>query len=86
MVKNLPLEDMEPLVESILPEVQHLLDTRRDLMPLSTFTRFDQEVHHVELLEVLSESPCQHRQSRTPRPRSIEVDLVSSRKRLRLSS
>lgn len=86
MVKNLPLEDMEPLVESILSDVQHLLDTRRDLMPLSTFTRFDQELHHVELLEVLSEAPSPYRQGRTPPPRSIEVDLVSSRKRLRLSS
>jgi hypothetical protein len=80
MVKNLPLEEMEPLVESILPDVQHLLHTRHDLMPLSTFARFDQEVHHMELLEVLPG------QGRAPRPRSIEVDLVSSRKRLRLSS
>jgi hypothetical protein len=86
MVKNLPLEDMEPLIESILPEVQYLLDTRRDLMPLSMFTRFDKEVHYMELLEVLSEAPYQYRQSRTLRPQSIEVDLVSLHKRLRLSS
>ncbi|PVH72530.1 hypothetical protein DL98DRAFT_610543, partial [Cadophora sp. DSE1049] len=86
MVKNLPLVDMEPFVESILPDVQRLLNTRRELMPLSTFARFDQEVHHVELLEVLSEEPRPHWQGRTPRPRSIEVNLVSSRKRLRLSS
>ncbi|PQE10507.1 hypothetical protein CJF31_00009237 [Rutstroemia sp. NJR-2017a BVV2] len=86
IVKNLPLEDMEPFVKSILPEVQHLLDTRRDLMPLSTFAQFHQEVHYVELLEVFSEALRPHQQGQTPRPRSIEVDLVSSRKRLRLLS
>jgi hypothetical protein len=41
MVKNLLLEEIRPLVESILPDIQHLLETRRDLMPLLTFTRFD---------------------------------------------
>ena len=83
MVKNLPLEDMEPFVESILPDVQHLLDTRRDLMPLTTFVRVDQEVQQMELLEILSVAK---QQDRNTRPRQIEIDLVSSRKRLKLLS
>jgi hypothetical protein len=73
-------------VESILPDVQRLLDTKRDLMPLSTFARFDQEVHHVELLKVFLEAPSLNRQGLIPRPQTIEVNLVSSRKRLRLSN
>jgi hypothetical protein len=41
IVKNLPLKEIEPLVENILLNVKHLLYTWRDLMPLSTFAWFN---------------------------------------------
>jgi len=70
-------------VESLLLDVQRLLDSERHPLPVSTLVRFDQDVHCVEVLEVFSEAP--NPQGRIRRPRTIEVDLHSSRKRRRSS-
>ena len=70
-------------MESLLLDVQRLLDSERHPLPVSTLVRFDQDVHCVEVLEVFSEAP--NPQGRIRRPRTIEVDLHSSRKRRRSS-
>lgn len=85
MVKNLPSEEMRPDVENILPDVQRCLDSQGDPLPISTLVRFDEQVHCVELLEVFSEAPPSNWQSQIRRPRTIEIDLHSSRKRRRSS-
>jgi hypothetical protein len=41
MVKNQPLEEMRPHVESLLPDVQRLLDSERHPLPILTLVRFD---------------------------------------------
>jgi hypothetical protein len=84
MIRNLPTEQMSSYLESILPDVQRILDSRKYFMPLSKLIRFDQEIHSVELLEVFSEEINPSTRGRI-RPRTIEVDVHSSRKRRKLS-
>lgn len=83
MVKNQPSEEMRHYVESLLPDVQCLLDSERHPLPVSALIRFDQDVQCVEVLEVFSEAP--NPRGRIRRPQTIEVDLHSSRKRRRSS-
>jgi hypothetical protein len=52
MVKNRPLKEMKFHIENILPDVQRLLESRDDLIPLSKFTPVDLLAHQVDPLEL----------------------------------
>jgi hypothetical protein len=48
MVKNKPLKEMKFHVEKILPDIQRLLESQDDLIPLSKFTPVDPLAHQVD--------------------------------------
>ena len=55
MVKDRPLKELSLQVENILPNVQCLLESCDDLIPLSKFVPVDPLAHQVDSLELSSE-------------------------------
>lgn len=87
MVKHKPVEEMRIHVESILPDVQQLLESQDSLVALSAFAPVDPSVPLVDPLELSSETTLLNGADRS---RRLEIDTESDRespqgKRPRLS-
>jgi hypothetical protein len=91
MVKNKPLKEMKFHVEKILPDIQRLLESQDDLIPLSKFTPVDPLAHQVDPLELSPETTSLNRKDQIQclRTDGIELDSEGTRwlayKRRRLS-
>jgi hypothetical protein len=90
MVKNRPLKEMKLHVDSILPDLQRYLESRDDLIPLSTFVPVDPSMHQVDPLELFSHTTVNEaNRIRCLQLDDIEMDkgkreLASKRRRLSL--
>jgi hypothetical protein len=71
MVKDRPLKEMMLHVENILPNVQRLLESRADLIPLSKFVLVDPLAHKVDPLELSLET--------TPLSRRDQIQVSADR-------